>query len=64
MKMLKMWYCLFAPWHKQKIVNESRGGSKKVLCSCGSLYGMNDDARAFLPWTEEMEKFFTKPDQL
>ena len=51
-----MW-CLW--FHKMKIIAKSQGGqSSKVLCKCGRLYGMNDDARAFVPWTEEMERFF------
>lgn len=43
-----------------KIIAQSKGGNTyKVECnSCHLLYGMNDDVRAVLPWSEEMEKFF------
>ncbi len=59
MKYLMMYWCLW--FHKMKIVAKSRGGnSSKVQCSCGRFYGMNDDARAFLPLSDEMDKFFNE----
>ena len=50
--MIRMYWCLIAPWHKFRVVGRPSGEwSAHIRCSCGREYGVNDDARTILPWS-------------
>jgi hypothetical protein len=58
----RMFKCLFFPWHKLRTVRTYWHGVRRVRCSCGAEYGMNDHVRAFLEWDAELQELHDEID--
>lgn len=44
---------------KYRIVQKFSGTSRRIRClRCGKDFGMNDEVRAVIPWTGELEQMY------
>lgn len=45
--------------HNFRVVQVFRPGSRRIKCRrCGLDMGMNDDVRAYIPWTPDLEDLY------
>jgi len=49
------WKCRWLPWHKLRVEMVIDKDNRKLRCSCGRAYGMNDRVQAIIPWDRELE---------
>lgn len=55
---MKRWIC-WVFGHKFFVVKRLTVWSRKIGCwRCGQCFGMNDDARAIIPWDDELEAMY------
>lgn len=58
MAILKQIFC-FLTTHKYRVVQYFSAQSRRVYCDrCHSDWGMNDDARALIPWDWELAQMY------
>jgi len=45
--------------HRYQVVQEFSHYSRRVVCpDCRSDWGMNDDVRAIIPWSDELREMY------
>lgn len=50
--------------HKFALVKQLTPHSRKIGCTrCRQMFGMNDDARAVIPWNRELEVMYAAREQ-
>jgi hypothetical protein len=53
-----MWPCFVLPWHRLYVVEEFDQDCRKLRCSCGRAYHMNDRVKLVVPWDDEFEELY------
>jgi hypothetical protein len=54
--MLWAFLCQRLPWHRWVIEKALPPNCRKLICSCGRQYGVNDHLGIILPWDKELEE--------
>lgn len=60
--MLWVWLCQRLPWHHWVIEKRVSERSRKLTCSCGRQYAVNDHMGVILPWDDDFAEMYARFD--
>lgn len=59
MRLIRKLTC-FVRGHDARVHQQITPWSRRIVCDrCGGDWGRNDDVRITLPWSDELEQFYT-----